>query len=126
MGQQQILLIVLAVIVVGVAIIVGINLFQANSIEQKRDLLINEGMTIATNAIQYFHKPKVYGGGQFSFTDWQIPPHMVESGNGIFSFEVVNDQVEITGTGNDLVSGSELVEVKFYVSRNGIETEIIN
>ncbi len=45
MGQQQLLLIVLGVIIVGIAVILGIVLFRQNSIDQKRDLLINEGMT---------------------------------------------------------------------------------
>ena len=31
MGQQQLLLIVLGVIVVGIAVVVGINLFNANA-----------------------------------------------------------------------------------------------
>jgi hypothetical protein len=34
MGQQQLLLIVLGVIVVGIAIAVGISLFNANAINQ--------------------------------------------------------------------------------------------
>jgi len=37
MGQQQLLLIVLGVIVVGIAVIVGINLFTVNAVSSNRD-----------------------------------------------------------------------------------------
>ena len=40
MGQQQLLLIVLGVILVGIAIILGVNLFRANAVESKRNNVI--------------------------------------------------------------------------------------
>lgn len=125
MGQQQLLLIVLGVIVVGIAIMLGIFLFRQNSIDQKRDMLINEGMTVANNALAYYHKPNAYGGGQNTFTGWEIPTQMVNSGNGSFSATVSANSVEITGTGNELVSGSDSVKVKFTVNGTSIQTTII-
>lgn len=126
MGQQQLLLIVLGVIVIGIAILMGIILFQQNAIEQKRDLLINEGITVANNAREYFHKPSTYGGGQYNFTGWVIPSQMVNSANGSYAATVSPDKVEITGTGNDLVSGVDLVEVKFIVTKDSIRTIIVH
>ena len=126
MGQQQLLLIVLGVIIVGIAIILGIALFRQNSIDQKRDLLINEGITVANNAREYFYKPTPYGGGGYSFTGWQIPSQMVNSANGSYTATVNSDNVEITGTGNELVSGTDLVEVQFIVTSDSIETIIIH
>jgi hypothetical protein len=128
MGQQQLLLIVLGVIIVGIAIILGIVLFQQNAIDQKRDLLINEGLNVANNAIEYYHKHPTFAGGGFSFEGWQIPSQMLSSGNGdyTYSVDVSSDQVEIIGTGNELVSGTELIEVKFIVRPASIETFIIH
>lgn len=126
MGQQQLLLIVLGVIVVGVAVFIGIHLFKSNAIEQKRDLLINEGITVANNAREYFHKPRILGGGSLSFNGWEIPNKMITSGNGSYAAQIFEDQVEIIGTGNELISGDVPIEVKFIVSSIGIETEIIN
>ena len=37
MGQQQLLLIVLGVIVVGIAVVVGTKLFNANAVSSNRD-----------------------------------------------------------------------------------------
>jgi len=125
MGQQQLLLIVLGVIIVGIAVILGIILFQQNSVEQKRDVVINEGMHAANNAMAYFRKPTLYGGGQGSFTGWEIPSQMVNSPNGSYEATVSPDVVEIIGTGNELVSGTDSVKVKFTITRLGVQTEII-
>jgi hypothetical protein len=126
MGQQQLLLIVLGLIIVGIAIILGIALFQANAVENKRDLLINEGMTVANYAYQYYYRPGSFGGGQFSFNGFEIPVSMVTSGNGYFTATTSADQVEIIGTGNELVSGSDSIKVRFVVTSDGVVTTVIN
>jgi hypothetical protein len=126
MGQQQLLLIVLGVIIVGIAVVLGIAMFRQNSIDQKRDMLINEGITVANNALEYFRKPHTYGGGQNSFTGWEIPTQMVNGPNGSYTATVAADRVEIIGTGNELVSGNDSVQVKFIVMPDTVETLIIH
>ena len=42
MGQQQLLLIVLGIIIVGLSVIVGINVFTANAVNAKRDNVTND------------------------------------------------------------------------------------
>lgn len=125
MGQQQLLLIVLGIIIVGIAVLLGIILFRENAINQKRDMVINEGLTIANNAMAYFRKPKVYGGGQNTFTGWEIPTQMINGPNGTFEAKVKSDQVEIIGTGNEVISGSDSVKVKFDLNGTDIKTTII-
>lgn len=126
MGQQQLLLIVLGMIIVGIAVVLGILLFQQNSIDQKRDLLINEGMSVALDAQKYFYKSTPFGGGGFSFTGWKIPKQMEQSANGSYTASVNSDKVEITGTGNELVSGNVQIEVKFIVTKDSVVTQIIH
>lgn len=126
MGQQQLLLLVLGIIIVGVAVMLGIHLFRSNSVDQKRDLLINEGLNVANHAIQYYRKPKILGGGEQSFADYEIPDRMLTSGNGSFTFVTSDEQVEIIGTGNELISGDDSIKVKFIITSNNIETIIIN
>jgi hypothetical protein len=84
LGQQQLLLIVLALIIVGVAIVISIQLFSSNAIEAKRDILIKETSGLAALAIQYYKKPAEMGGGGKSFLGWNIPPQMVTTYNGNF------------------------------------------
>jgi type II secretory pathway pseudopilin PulG len=61
MGQQQLLLIILGVIIVGIAIAVGLQLFQSGSIGANSDALINDMMNIAAHADQYRIRPGIYG-----------------------------------------------------------------
>ena len=67
MGQQQLLLIVLGTIIVGVAVVVGINMFTTGAINSERDALILDINTVAASAASYWRKPAALGGGARSF-----------------------------------------------------------
>ena len=127
MGQQQLLLIVLAIIIVGIAIAVSIQLFRSNAIDSKRDLLIEETTSLGLMALQYFKKPAEIGGGSQSFIGWTIPLQMVTTANGNFTTSMVAaDQVIITGTGTEVVTGTDSIEVQTTVTANEINSIIIN
>ena len=127
MGQQQILLIVLALIIVGVAIAISVQLFRANAIESKRDILVEETTYLGTMAIQYFKKPTELGGGNQDFTGWQIPSQMIQTANGNFMIAAVTaDEVTITGTGSEVVTGTDSIKVQTIVTANGIQTIVIH
>lgn len=67
MGQQQLLLIILGVIIIGVAVVVGIAMFQDNALEHNRVLMINDLKTLASKAQNYYARPTTMGGGSRSF-----------------------------------------------------------
>lgn len=100
MGQQQLLLIVLGVIIVGIAVVVGINLFNANSEESAKDTMVSEATNIGAMAQQYYKKPTSMGGGGNSFTGFTIPTKMAtDSSAGVtFTKAVTANKVTITGT----------------------------
>ncbi len=68
MGQQQLLLIILGVIIVGIAVAVGITMFQDNAVDQNRSAVIADLTTLAAKAQQYYAKPTTLGGGGNKFT----------------------------------------------------------
>ncbi len=74
MGQQQLLLIVLGVIIVGIAVVVGINLFNANAEESAKDTMVSEGTNLGAMAQQYYKKPVALGGGGNHFTGFGDTP----------------------------------------------------
>ena len=83
MGQQQLLLLVLGVIIVGVAIVAGIGMFNASAEEASKDEGVNQLMAIGANAQQWYKKPVAMGGGGGSFstsngaaTAFVLPPKM--------------------------------------------------
>jgi len=127
LGQQQLLMIVLAIIIVGIAVAVSIQLFRSNAIEQKRDLLIEETTSLGYMAIQYYKKPAELGGGSKSFLGWTIPSQMVVTANGNFMTSTVTaDQVIITGTGTEVVTGVDSIEVQTIVTANEVSSIIIH
>ena len=127
MGQQQLLLIVLAMIVIGIAIVIAIQLFRSNAIDSKRDILIEETTTLGLMALQYFKKPAEIGGGSQSFVGWEIPSQMTNTANGNFMTSTVNvDNVIITGTGTEIVTGSDSIQVQTTVTASDINSIIIN
>jgi len=67
MGQQQLLLIILGVIIVGIAVAVGITMFQDNAVDQNRSAVIADLTTLSAKAQQYYAKPVSLGGGGTSF-----------------------------------------------------------
>lgn len=127
MGQQQLLLIVLALIIVGVAIAISIQLFRANAVEAKRDILIEETTTLGLMALQYFKKPAELGGGSHSFIGWTIPSQMTQTANGNFmKSSATPDELVITGTGTEVVTGTDSIEVQTTVTANTVNSIIIH
>ena len=127
MGQQQLLMIVLALIIVAIAIAVSIALFRTNAIENKRDILIEETSSIAAIAIQYYKKPQAMGGGGKSFTGFKIPAQMVVTPNGNFmTANVTPTQIDIVGTGSEVVTGNDSIKVQTTVTASNMFTTVIN
>ena len=120
-------MIVLGIIIVGIAIAVSIQLFRSNAIEAKRDILIEETTTLGVMALQYFKKPAELGGGSKSFLGWTIPSQMITTANGYFTTSTVSSsQVIIIGTGTEVVTGTDSIEVQTTVTANKINSIIIN
>ncbi len=67
MGTQQILLIVLSVIIVGVAIAVGITMFNNQAYNSNQTSIASENQNYASQVIQWWKTPTSLGGaGQVS------------------------------------------------------------
>jgi len=82
MGQQQLLLIVLGIIILGIAVVIGISIFDAQTIESNRVAIQTELNRISAFAQQYYATPKTQGGGNRSFVGFQIPAAITKTDNG--------------------------------------------
>ena len=99
MGQQQLLLIVLGVIVVGIAVVVGINLFNASAEEANKDGIVSDCTNLGAMAQQYYKKPSSMGGGANSFVGWSIPSGLDSTSNGTYAASgLAAGNATITGT----------------------------
>lgn len=126
MGQQQLLLIILSIIIIGIAIAVAINLFRGNAIDRKREILINESHNLGSIAMAYFKKPRMMGGGGKNFTGWIIPSNMRATVNGSYVAQVFGDSVVITGTGTEVVTENDSIKIQTIVTGNRIYSTVIN
>ena len=90
MGQQQLLLIVLGVIIVGIAIAVGISMFKSNAQSSNRDQVINDLNNLAAKAQQYYRKPTSMAGGGQDFNGFGLA--LVDTGNANGSYSVTATQ----------------------------------
>ncbi|NND71636.1 MAG: hypothetical protein HKN43_08655 [Rhodothermales bacterium] len=66
MGQQQLLLLVLGIVIVGLAVVVGIQAFSENQKKANADALVNDAIRIASDAQAWMLKPTAFGGGNNS------------------------------------------------------------
>lgn len=120
MGQQQLLLIVLGVIVVGIAIAVGISLFNSNAINSNRDAVVSDLNNLGALAISHYKKPVSMGGGSQTFTGWTIPTTMAANPNGSYTAVVTATDVTITGVGVELADGTNPVTMVATVDNTGV------
>ena len=67
MGQQQLLLVILVTIIVGIATVVALNIFGTNAKNANIDAVRQDMLTIASSGQAYFIKPTMMGGGGTSF-----------------------------------------------------------
>lgn len=62
MGQQQLILLVLATVIVGIAIIIGIRAFTENGIRANSDAMVQDMVRMASDAQAWKQKPAPFGG----------------------------------------------------------------
>jgi hypothetical protein len=118
---------VLAVIVLGIVIAVGITMFSDSAINANRDALSNDLVNLASRAQQFYQRPTALGGGGESFdnlTTISILTNKPQNANGTY-WIVRNDggvgPVEIGGKGVEFYNGSPVeVHVLVYPKRDSM------
>ena len=128
MGQTQLLLVILGVIIVGIAIFIGVQYFQHNSIDSVRSAVMTDLNNLASRALAYYVKPATQGGGNKKFdgvTISKIFP-MAENVNGCYYVESAQgDNCAIVGVGKAL-SGADSIRIRIRITPARNTIEIIN
>ena len=62
MGQQQLLLLVLGIVIVGLAVIIGIGMFSINQSKANADSMVTEALRMASDIQAWALKPGMFGG----------------------------------------------------------------
>ena len=123
MGQQQLLLIILGVIIVGIAIAVGLSLFAANSVQSNKDAIINDINNIAANAYQFYIRPTSMAGGGSSYTGgtgYKIPARMSSNDNATYELTPAPTATTVTILGKSILYKSTSSTVTAVVNQLGV------
>lgn len=102
MGQQQLLLLLVAVILIGLAIVIVVKLFDVNALEANRDAVYIDTVSLIANAQHYYQLPRMLSGGGGSFVGYTLPEELVQNENGTYTVSnVTESSITITGVGNE-------------------------
>jgi type II secretory pathway pseudopilin PulG len=124
MGQNQLVLVILGAVIVGIAIVVGINFFTSNSGQADRDAIIADLRSLAVMAQQYYKEnSQIYR----SFDGWEIPERSDSTGNGTYSADVSSQSITFIGIGNEKGNdGTNFVVVTIVINSEKIISTKIN
>jgi len=112
MGTQQILLIVLSVIIVGVAVAVGIQMFNTQAMNSNRQAVVGDLQTLGAQVMQYYRTPTSQGGAGstiptgdesdlYTFMGWAADSVNTDTGSFVVSITAEN-VVQIIGEGTEV------------------------
>jgi len=110
MGSQQLLLIVVGVVIVGIMIAVGIFMFKDQAAATNRDSISTDLVQLAAVAQKYYRRPETFGGGGSSFKGLTLTRLTSKSvnANGTYALTPAGplppgtQQITIVGTGGEL------------------------
>ena len=99
MGQQQLLIVILVTIVIGIASLVAVTTFDSAAKKANRDALTNDISTLASSAQDYFLRPEPLSGGGRTFDGFEIRGKLLPvsgiSEDGLFA-QTENGTLEVT------------------------------
>jgi Tfp pilus assembly protein PilE len=136
MGQQQLLLIILGVIVVGIAVAVGITMFTDNAVSANRDAVTNDLVNLASRAQQHYRRPASMGGGEGAFDAsrggtalaaiTQLTSKPTNSNGRYVVSTVAAATITLRGIGRELVNGTDSVEVTMRVTADSAVATVVH
>lgn len=129
MPQQQLYLIVLVLFVIGLAVTIGVGMFQDNSISANRDAVANDLLNFAARAHEFYRRPVVQNGGGTSYVGLTADDAGLaritnlpggKNGNGVYSIQSAGTakQVVLEGAGMEVLSDGNPVTMRILVREN--------
>ena len=132
MGYQQFLMLVLAVLIVGISVSVGLDMFNQNSRNINRQSIISEMNIYAGVANAFYKAPVSLGGGGRAWDvdrlgywlgfNYEPTNNTTSSNNGIYTFSSSGDVLTIVGVGTEMGNnGSTNVQATMTLTGEGCE-----
>ena len=143
MGQQQLLLIVLGIVIVGIAIAVGVTQFKSSAVESNRQNVISDLLNYAAKAQRFYKTPTALAGGGQDFNGFFLAAVDTGNANGSYSVTATQpsgasyvagavtpisssaDSIYIVGCGKEQ-NASNYVKAYATVTSDNIVTTVLN
>lgn len=100
MGQQQLIIIVLTALLVGLSVSAGLRYMSANNQSNEVDLIMHQMNTIVGEAKQYALKPRSLAGGEGSFDGFTPENILLNTERVRISLTVGSDWILMQGYGS--------------------------
>ncbi len=129
MAQQQLYLLVLVFVIVGLAVGIGIVMFSDNSVSANRDAVSHDLLNFAARAHEYYRKPAQQNGGGGSYVglttdveDLYKVTNLPGGQNANGTYSVFSDgtpsEVVLQGIGRETLPDGDPVTVRILVREN--------
>jgi hypothetical protein len=126
MGKQQVFLITVSIIVIGLAVYASLEIMKANAESSNREHLISTLYDIGLSAQKYNNRINEQTG-HGNFIGWTIPSQFSKTESGIFVSKVNEDVVYLAGNGTQTGRNQTTpVRVNAKVTFNEIKITVIN
>ncbi len=98
MGQSQLLIIGVSVLLIGIAILVGVGYFHSSDTDANKKAMINDINQIAHASAIYYSRPPALQGGNNSFLGFEIPAGFRSNLNGEYvTLAVSPSSIQVLG-----------------------------
>ena len=135
MGQQQLLLLVLGIVIVGLAVVVGIETFGRSQKAANTDALVNDAVRIASDVQRWSLLPPLMGGGGEAFTGVTFDKMAYPTGGGLAAADeyqnptavyalTVDSPTQVTIVGCNAELGNSVTTVVTGTTPEAVTTEI--
>ena len=118
----------MGVILVGIAIFIGVQMFQHNAVDDVRNAVMTDLNNYASRALAYYGKPATQGGGNKSFDGVTMSMIFLsaENVNGRYYVESAQgDSCVLVGVGK-AIAGMDSIRIRIRVTPERNTIEIIN
>jgi len=122
MGQSQLMMIVMAVVIIGIAVAVGINQLGSSALQANKNGLISDCASVISKAQMWYRTPTSLGGGGNAYTGATLAKIGAPSSNsnGTYTLNVPSaTTVQCVGKGTEKTSDGDTLTVTMTYYANG-------
>lgn len=120
MGQSQLLIIAISVLIIGIAIAAGAGVFSDDETEANKKAMINDVNHIAMNAAKYYRRIPALGGGGYSYMGYTLPFGYHSNLNGSYSTNPLSkDVMQVRGVSVRDTNNTMIAQIDKYGKASG-------